>query len=92
MGQRGALHLRIDSTGIKVEGGGEWNARKHGGRKRRVWRKSDVGIDEKTLEIRAAGFTTRDASDAPMLPGLLDRIPSDQKVASVTADGAFDTR
>ena len=32
------LHLLIDSTGIKVEGEGEWNARKHGGAKRRVWR------------------------------------------------------
>jgi len=25
------LHLLIDSTGIKVEGEGEWHARKHGG-------------------------------------------------------------
>jgi hypothetical protein len=30
-GSQGALHLLIDSTGIKVEGEGEWNARKHGG-------------------------------------------------------------
>ena len=28
----------IDSTGIKVEGEGEWNAREHGGTKRLVWR------------------------------------------------------
>lgn len=27
-----------------------------------------------------------------MLPGLLDQIPPDQEIASVTADGAFDTR
>lgn len=33
-GAKGPLHLLIDSTGIKVEGEGEWNARKHGGRKR----------------------------------------------------------
>ena len=30
-GAQGPLHLLIDSTGIKVEGEGEWNARKHGG-------------------------------------------------------------
>jgi len=30
-GSQGPLHLLIDSTGIKVEGEGEWNARKHGG-------------------------------------------------------------
>ena len=35
-GSDGPLHLLIDSTGIKVEGEGEWNARKHGGSKRRV--------------------------------------------------------
>jgi len=28
------LHLLVDSTGIKAEGKGEWNARKHGGAKR----------------------------------------------------------
>jgi hypothetical protein len=27
-----------------------------------------------------------------MLPELLDQIPPDQEIASVTADGAFDTR
>jgi hypothetical protein len=74
-GSAGPLHLLIDSTGIKVEGEGEWNARKHGGTKRRVWRKIHIGIDEQTLEIRAAEFTTSDVGDAPMLPELLDQIP-----------------
>jgi hypothetical protein len=91
-GSDGPLHLLVDSTGIKVEGEGEWNARKHGGSKRRVWRKIHIGIDEKTLEIRAAEFTTSDVGDAPMLPELLDQIPPDQEIGSVTADGAFDTR
>ena len=72
-GSQGPLHLLIDSTGIKVEGEGEWNARKHGGAKRRVWRKMHIGIDEQTLEIRAAEFTTSDVGDAPMLPELLDQ-------------------
>ena len=88
-GSAGPLHLLVDSTGIKVEGEGEWNARKHGGTKRRVWRKIHIGIDEKSLEIRAAEFTTSDVGDAPMLPELLDQIPPDQEIASVTAgDGA----
>jgi hypothetical protein len=30
-GGTGPLNLLIDSTGIKAEGEGEWNARKHGG-------------------------------------------------------------
>ena len=91
-GSDGPLHLLVDSTGIKVEGEGEWNARKHGGTKRRVWRKIHIGIDEQTLEIRAAEFTTSDVGDAPMLPELLHQIPPDQEIATVTADGAFDTR
>jgi hypothetical protein len=91
-GSDGPLHLLIDSTWIKVEGEGEWNARRHGGTKRRVWRKIHSGIDEKSLEIRAAEFTTSDVGDAPMLPELLDQIPPEQEIASVTADGAFDSR
>lgn len=47
----GPLHLLIDSTGIKVEGEGDWNARKHGGTKRRVWRKIHPGIDEQAHSI-----------------------------------------
>ena len=91
-GSQGPLHLLIDSTGIKVEGEGEWNARKHGGAKRRVWRKVHLGIDEETLEIRAVEVTSSDIGDAPMLPELLSQIPADQDIASVTADGAYDTR
>ena len=50
------------------------------------------GIDENSLEIRAAEFTTSDVGDAPMLPELLSQIPTQQEIATVTADGAFDTR
>jgi hypothetical protein len=66
LGSDGPLHLLIASTGIKVAS--EWNARKHGGAKRRVWRRIHIGIDEKSLEIRAVEFTTSDVGDAPMLP------------------------
>ncbi len=91
-GAKGPLNLLIDSTGIKAEGEGEWNARKHGGTKRRVWRKIHLGIDEETLEVRAVEVTGSNVGDAPMLPELLDQIPSDQEIGSVTADGAYDTR
>ena len=91
-GGRGPLNLLIDSTGIKAEGEGEWNARKHGGPKRRIWRKIHIGIDEQTLEVRAVEITGSNIGDAPMLPELLNQIPPDQDVGSVTADGAYDTR
>ena len=47
---------------------------------------------EKSPEIRAAEFTTSNVGDAPLLPELPDQIPPDQEIASITADGAFDTR
>ena len=53
----GALHLLIDSTGVKAEGDGEWLARKHGPSKPRDWRKVHLGIDAETLEIRAIEVT-----------------------------------
>lgn len=91
-GGTGPLNLLIDSTGIKAEGEGEWNARKHGGPKRRIWRKIHIGIDEETLEVRAVEVTTSNVGDAPMLPELLEQIPPDQAIGSITADGAYDTR
>lgn len=91
-GSQGPLHLSIDSIGITAGGEGEWNARKHGGPKRRVRRKIRLGIGEKTPEIRAAECTSSDLGDAPMLPEPLDPILADQDIASVTADGAFGMR
>jgi hypothetical protein len=88
----GPLSRLIDSTGIKPEGEGEWNARKHGGPKRRIWRKIYIGIDEETLNVWAVEVTTNNVGDAPMLRKLLDQIPEDQYIGSVTADGADDTR
>ena len=57
-GGTGPLNLLIDSTGLKSEGEDEWNARKHGGPKRRIWRKIHIGIDGETLEVRAVEVTT----------------------------------
>jgi hypothetical protein len=91
-GGTGPLNLLIDSTGVKVEGEGEWNARKHGVPKRRIWRNIHIGIDEETLEVRAVEVATNNVGDAPMHPELLDQIPEDQIIGSVTADGAYDTR
>lgn len=71
-GSSGPLNLLIDSTGIK----GEWNARKQGGPKRRIWRKIRIGIDEETLDARAVEVTTSNVGDAPMLPEFLDQFPA----------------
>ena len=46
-----AVHLVIDSTGLKVFGEGERKTRKHGKEKRRVWRKIHLTIDADSHEI-----------------------------------------
>ena len=86
------LHLLVDSTGVKMLGEGEWKAKKHGADYRRQWRKVHLGIDAATLEIRAIEVTDNATGDAPILPCLLDQIPSDETVASVSGDGAHDTK
>ena len=50
----------IDSTGIKVEGEGEWNARKHGGAKRRVWRDALCGPKVREAKLLGQRLMARD--------------------------------
>ena len=90
-GETGILNFLSDSTGIKAEGEGEWNARKHGGTKRWVWRKMHIGVDKEALEVWAVEVTASKIDDALMLPELLDRIPLYQHIGSLTANGADDT-
>jgi len=91
-GGTGPLHLLIDATGIKAEGKEEWNARKHGGPKKRLWRKLYLGMDEEIMKIRAVGIAKSSVRDALMLADFLDQILLYQDIATVTADAAYDTR
>lgn len=51
-----------------------------------------LGIDASTLEIQAMEVTDNSVGDAPVLPAPLDQIPADERIASVSGDGAYDTR
>ena len=84
----GPLNLLVDSTGIKFLGDGEWQARKHGVQGRRQWRKVHLAMDTATSDIRAVEFTPSREGDSPVLPDLLDQIPDDEDIGTVTADGA----
>ena len=86
------LHLLVDSTGIKMLGEGEWKTKKHGADYRRQWRKVHLRIDAATLEIRAMEVTDNSIGDAPMLPHLLGQISLEEAIASVSGDGAYDTK
>ena len=87
-----ALHLLIDSTGVKAGGDSEWLAQKHVPPIPRDWRNVHLGIDAQTQEIPAIEITDLRIVDAPVLPDPLAQIPADQPLGIVTADGAYDTR
>jgi hypothetical protein len=82
------VHLLVDSTGVKLNGPGEWLIEKHGTQRRRAWRKLRLGIDAKTGTIVASTLTSREVDDAAELGALLDQV--DEPLAAVVADGAYD--
>lgn len=87
-----ALHLVVDSTGLKVFGEGEWKVRKHGSSKRRTWRKVHLAMDVNTGQVCAALMTHQGVGDAEVLPALLDQIASEAQIDIVGGDGAYDTK
>jgi|SRR6185369_9340486 IS5 family transposase len=85
-----ALHMVVDSTGVKVFGEGEWKVRQHGYTYRRTWRKIHVGVDEASGEVVAAVVTTNNYHDSQVLPDLLDQV--EEEIRQVAGDGAYDRR
>lgn len=80
----------IDSTGLKVFGEGEWEVKKHGKERRRIWRKLHLLVDAKTHEIICADLSLNNVTDAEAFPGLIRQ--THRKIRSAAADGANDTR
>jgi hypothetical protein len=71
-----AIHLMIDSTGLKVMGNGEWHAHKHKtSNTRRAWRKLHLAVDGQGF-IVASELTESSADDASVGVTLIDRIES----------------
>ncbi|WP_247876435.1 IS5 family transposase [Azospirillum brasilense] len=84
----GAIHLLVDSTGLKLCGPGERLIGKHGTRKRRSWRKLHIGMDAASGRIVAATLTDRAVDDAAQVGPLLDQVAD--PVAALLGDGAYD--
>ena len=85
---REPVHLLVDSTGLRLCGGGEWLEEKHGRKRRRTWKKLHLATDADTGRIVASALTGKDVDDGSQAGPLLDRV--DGPVASPTGDGAFD--
>ena len=69
-----------------------WKRKKHGPEYRRQWLKLHIGLDAKTLQIRAIQLTTNNVSDSQVLGDLLAQIPQDEQIDSVYTDAAYDTK
>jgi len=83
-----AIHLPLDSTGLKVYGEGEWKVRQHGYTKRRTWRKVHIAIDVNSQQIMNVVVSTNDFKDNEVIGKLLNGI--EQPIGAIYADGAYD--
>ncbi|MFT4542233.1 MAG: hypothetical protein ACI835_004700 [Planctomycetota bacterium] len=82
------IHLIIDSTGLSIEGEGEWAAAKHGNRGKQGRRKLHIGVDRRG-QIHAQVLTDSLGDDAKT--GLKIIKKTRGKLSSVTGDAAYDT-
>ena len=48
-------------------------------------------IDAQTLQVRAICVTSNNVSDAAVMPDVLQPLPDDEVLESLTGDGAYDT-
>lgn len=85
-----AVHLVVDSTGVKIFGEGEWKVRQYSYSKRRTWRKLHLGCDEASGEIVAAVVTDNSLSDAQLFDELLQQV--EEEIEQVSGDGGYDKR
>lgn len=75
--KQGAVHVVVDSTGIKVYGEGEWKTRQHGVSQRRTWLKLHLSVDEASGEILSATVMGNDVHDSEVFEALLDEVDAD---------------
>ncbi len=79
------IHLLIDSTGLRIHVGHMQKPPRN-----RAWRKLHLAVDADTGEIMASDLTARRTHDCTQVVPLLEQIV--ERIASVSADGAYDTR
>ena len=78
LSKRRPSHLIIDSSGLKIQGEGEWKDRVHRSKTSKSWIKLHLAIDAKTQEITAAVFSLVEGSS--------------KRVKILYADGAYDRK
>ena len=82
-----AIHVLVDSSGLKIYGEGEWKMRTHGKSKRRTWRKIHIAVDRDKKTIVACEITEATVGDTSAVKDLVEQTST---MESFTADGAYD--
>jgi len=86
---KGPIHLVLDSTGLAIHGEGDWAASKHARRAPQGYRKLHLGVDDSGF-IVAQALTASNVDDATTGAEFIRTVKG--RLASVTGDGAYDTR
>ena len=84
-------YYAIIRSGLKIYGEGEWQRRVHGAGRCRRWRKLHLAVDTASKQVIACEVTADFVTDDQVLPDLLGQMPQEM-IATVAADGAYDTR
>ena len=85
-----ALHVVVDSTGLKVFGEGEWKVRQHGYSKRRTWMKLHLAVNEADNQILSMVLTDNSYKDNEVFEELMYDV--DGEIDQATGDGAYDAK
>lgn len=86
--KKNVTDIVLDTTGLKVHGPGEWNAKKYGGQKK--WKKLHLAMDPESGKLVLAELTNEHIHDTTYLETALQR--SNRKQGSVLIDGIADSR
>lgn len=91
LNKKQALHVLIDSTGLKVYGQSEWYKKKHALRSYSLWSKLHVAMDHESQKILSVKRSDAHAYDSKYFGPLLNEI-DDIKLGCIYGDGAYDKR
>ena len=84
-----SVTIAVDSTGVKVHRDGGWVEWVHG--KRIMYVKLHFTVNTETHEVVAMEVSTDDTYDVKALPGPVDEVERNVRVARVIGDGAYDS-
>jgi transposase len=87
------MEIAFDSTGVNVYTTSGWHQRKYGKdalyRKREQWKKVHIALELNTMQIISVAYTDSNINDCEVIKELCAGVTT--PVASVRADGAYDT-